>query len=389
MEIKNKKVFLRADFNVPIKNLVIQDDYRITSTLETFNYLKNEGCKTIIISHIETKDVDKPTLKPVYEYFKNKYPEYDIDFLDNIEDLESVKNRFSMIKDGGFLILENIRNLKGEKEDDIELSKFFREITDIYINDAFAVSHRKHMSISSLPSLYDVSHKMFGMQMKKEIDHLTKILNPEKPFTVILSGAKFSTKLPLIKKYLSTADNLLIGGALFNNVLKSLSYNIGKSLIDTDADYIDNLVKDNNFIDKVFIPQNVCVKNVDTDIIRISNIKDINDDETIQDISKDSIDEFVGKIKNINTKTIVWNGPLGNYEDIRFKDGTMNLAKELIELIEVDEKVHLFIGGGDTVAAINSLNINNERVFISTGGGAMLEFLEKDGNLPGVVNVVN
>jgi phosphoglycerate kinase len=387
MEIKNKRVFLRADFNVPIKNLVIQDDYRIVSTLQTLNYLKNEGCKTIIVSHIETKDVEKPSLKPVYEYLKNKHPEYDIHFMESIEDIESINHKFESIQNGSFLLLENIRNLKGEKDNDIELAKGFKKITDVYVNDAFAVSHRKHMSISSLPSLYDKDHKMFGLQMKKEIDNLSKVLIPEKPFVVILSGAKFSTKLPLIEKYLKTADKLLIGGALFNNILKSLGYNVGQSLIDDDVEYIDTLVKDTNFIDKVFIPHKVLVKNVNTNEVRVSDIKEVAENETIQDIEEGSILEFMQIIKNKNTETIVWNGPLGNYEDERFKDGTMTLAKGLIQYIVENESAHLFIGGGDTVAAINSLKIDNDRVFVSTGGGAMLEFLEKDGALPGVVNV--
>jgi phosphoglycerate kinase len=387
MEIKNKRVFLRADFNVPIKDSVIKDDYRIISTLKTLDYLKNEGCKTIIVSHIETKDVDKPSLKPVYEYLKTKHPEYDIHFMENIEDVENINHGFESIQDGSFLLLENIRNLKGEKDNDMELAKKIKEITDVYVNDAFAVSHRNHMSVSALPSLYNIDHKMLGVQMKQEIDNLSKVLTPEKPFAVILSGAKFSTKLPLIEKYIKTADRLLIGGALFNNILKSLGYNVGKSLIDTDVVYIDKLVKDGNFTHKVFIPQTVKVKNINTNEFRISNIKDVHDDETIQDINIESVEGFISVIKKDNIKTIVWNGPIGNYEDERFKDGTISLAKGLIQYIVENESTHLFIGGGDTVAAINSLNIDNDRVFVSTGGGAMLEFLEKDGALPGVVNV--
>lgn len=385
MEIKNKRVFLRADFNVPIKDSVIKDDYRIISTFKTLDYLKNEGCKTIIVSHIETKDVEKPSLKLIYEYLQKNHPEYNIKFLENIEDFESIKNTFELIQEGGFLLLENIRNLKGEKVNDIELAKKFRDITDLYINDAFAVSHRNHMSVSSLPSLYDVDSKMFGVQMKKEIDNLSKVLIPEKPFAVILSGAKFSTKLLLIEKYLKTADRLFIGGALFNNILKSLGNDVGKSLIDVDVPYIDDLVKDKNFVNKVFIPQVVKVKNIDTDQVRVCSIKDVGENETIQDI--ENINEFISLIKNENVKTIVWNGPLGNYEDEKFREGTLTLVKGLINYITENSNTHLFIGGGDTVAAINSLNIDDDRIFVSTGGGAMLEFLEKDGCLPGVISV--
>jgi phosphoglycerate kinase len=287
--------------------------------------------------------------------------------------------------DGGFLLLENIRNFDGEKNNSIELAENFKSLTMMYINDAFAVSHRDHMSVSALPSLYDKDHKMFGLQMQKEIDNLSKILIPEKPLAVILSGAKFSTKLPLIEKYLQIADKLLIGGALLNNILKSLGHPVGKSLIDTDAD-LTTLVENKNFLSKVYIPQVVVVKNIDTNEIRNADIRDIKKNESILDV--DSIEKFVQQLGAQNCKTIVWNGPLGYYEDDNFKKGTLDLAKKLVEYIGTHNDVSLFIGGGDTVAALQSLHIEDERIFVSTGGGAMLEFLEKDGKLPGVVNML-
>ncbi len=384
MEIKNKKILLRADFNVPIKDNKIKDNFRIISTFSTMDMLKNAESKTLILSHIETKDVAKPTLKPVFDYIKENHSEYDIQFAEDVSNLE---NKLESLSSGGFLLLENIRNLNGEKDNDIETAMMFKNMTDVYINDAFAVSHRNHMSVSTLPSLYDTNSKMFGLQMQKEIDNLSKILNPEKPFAVILSGAKFATKLPLIDKYLKTADKLFIGGALFNNVLKSLGYNVGKSLIDDEAEYVDMLVKTENFLNKVFIPQNVVVKNINTDLIRISNINEVGEYESIQDISEESVCEFVNILSNDNYKTIVWNGPLGYYENDSFKKGTLVLAQNLVDYTMENKNTHLFIGGGDTVAAVNGLNIDNERVFVSTGGGAMLEYLEKEGKLPGVVNV--
>jgi phosphoglycerate kinase len=386
MEIKNKKVLLRADFNVPIKANQIKDDYRILSTFPTMDMLKNAGAKTIILSHIETKDTDKPTLKPVFDYIKTNHPEYDIHFVESFEEL---KDKIETLSDGSFLLLENIRNLEGEKNNDIETGKIFKNIIDVYINDAFAVSHRNHMSVSTLPSLYDVDHKSFGIQMQKEIDSLSKILNPATPFAVILSGAKFTTKLPLIDKYLKTADKLFIGGALFNNVLKSLGYNIGKSLIDEEAVYVDMLVKTENFVNKVYIPQQVVVKNINTGFVRTCNINEVSEYESIQDISEEGIVDFVKILENDNYKTIVWNGPLGYYENDEFKKGTLILARDLLSYINSNQDSNLFIGGGDTVAAVNSLNIQNDRIFVSTGGGAMLEFLENDGKLPGVVSVVN
>jgi len=386
MEIKNKKVLLRADFNVPIKTSIIKDNYRIVSTIPTLEFLRSEGAKTIIISHIETSDIEKPTLKPVFDYIKHNYADLNIEFIDNVEMLE---NAFDNLAEGGFLLLENVRNFDGEKNNDSSLAENFKTLTDIYINDAFAVSHRNHMSVSALPLMYDKDHKMFGVQMQKEIDNLSKILNPSKPFAVILSGAKFSTKLPLIDKYLNTADKIFIGGALFNNILKSLGHNVGKSLIDIEADFVDSLVKTENFTNKVFIPKDIVVKDLNTNIIRICNINEVAENESILDIAESGILEFVEILKKDNYKTIVWNGPLGNYEDDAFKTGTLTLAKQLVVHINTNQESHLFIGGGDTVAAINSLDVKNEKIFISTGGGAMLEFLEKDGKLPGVVSVLN
>ena len=381
MEIKNKKVLLRADFNVPIKDNIIKDNYRIVSTIPTLEFLRNGGAKTVIISHIETKNIDNPTLKPVFEYLKHNYADLNIEFIENVELLEDT---LANLADGGFILLENIRNFDGEKNNSLELAENFKSLTEIYINDAFAVSHRDHMSVSALPALYDKDHKMFGLQMQKEIDNLSKILIPEKPSAVILSGAKFSTKLPLIEKYLQIADKLLIGGALFNNVLKSLGHNIGKSLIDTEAD-LTSLVATENFLKKVYIPQTVIVKNTNTNEIRNSDINDVKENESIMDIG--SVQNFVKILTDENYKTIVWNGPLGYYEEDAFKTGTLQLATGLVEYVIGNESAHLFIGGGDTVGAINTMHIDNERIFISTGGGAMLEFLEKDGKLPGVVNV--
>ncbi len=386
MEIKNKRVFLRADFNVPIQGGIVKDDYRIKTTIDTLKILKDGNNKTLLVSHIETKDIEKSTLKPVFEYLKNNFTDFTFHFLENVGCLDDIKNAFEGVKEGEFLLLENIRNLSGEKDNDIELANFFHSITDFYINDAFAVSHRNHMSVSALPKIFTRENKMFGVQMQKEIDNLSKIINPNTPVAVILSGAKFSTKLPLIQKYLNTADNIFIGGALYNNILKSLGYNVGSSLIDKDASYIDEMIKTDNFKNKVYISEYVVVKDINTGEIKIKNIKEVLESETIQDIDNQSVYEFINTIKNKNAQTIIWNGPLGNYEIDDFKKGTRFLAEELIKFVN-ESSASLYIGGGDTVASINDMNIVNNKIFVSTGGGAMLEFLEKDGKIPGVVNV--
>lgn len=392
MEIKNKKVFLRADFNVPVCDGKIKNDFRIISTLETMRYLRDNACKTIIVSHIESNDkcIGLNTLKPVYEYFLENLKEFDIKFIDNLENLENIKNTLDSIKEGGFVLLENIRNLKEEKENDINTAQIFKDMVDVYINDASAVSHRNHMSVSSIPSLVSKENKMFGFQMKKEIDNLSKLFNPNRPLSVILSGAKFKTKLPLIKKYLDNADNLLIGGALYNNILYSLGYNIGLSLMDTDEEtinYVNDLVKTDLFSNKVFVIDSFVVKKHNNQVV-LRKIDNIEEGESIQDIDEDYVYQYIKKINEYKSKTIVWNGPLGNYEDIRFSKGTLCMAKELLKYVEDNKDVFLCIGGGDIVSVVEKLHMENERIFISTGGGAMLEFLEKEGDIPGVISVL-
>lgn len=395
-KLKGKRVFLRADFNVPIYNGEITDTYRIDTTIKTFEFLKNEGAITIVASHIETKDVESPTLVPVFLYITKKYPEYTFFFCDNFLDENEVNTCLSSVKEGEFILFENLRRANktgmSEKFNDISLAQYIKGFIEFYINDAFAVSHRKHTSVSALPSLFDDEHKVSGYQFYKEIQSLSNVLTPQKPFVTILSGAKFSTKLPLIQKYIETADTVFVGGALYNNVLKSMGYEIGSSYFDKEASYVDTLVESQLFRDKVYIPEYVVVKNINTNDIREVNIKDVTSDESIMDISPKSIEDFVNKIKEMDTKTILWNGPVGNFEVKDFAVGTERLAECVLEYMKTPalQDIKLIIGGGDTVSSIQNIEgINtNPNVFISTGGGAMLEFLEKEGQIPGVISLM-
>ena len=395
-KLKGKKVFLRADFNVPIQNGEITDTYRIDTTIKTFEFLKHEGAITIIASHIETKDVDRPTLVPVFLYITKQYPEYTVYFCDNFLNTEEVDVCLSSAKEGEFILFENIRRADktgmSEKLNDKPLAEYIKGFTEFYINDAFAVSHRKHTSVSALPALFDGEHKAAGYQLYQEIQSLSGALNPQKPFVTILSGAKFSTKLPLIEKYLKTADLVFVGGALYNNILKSLGYEVGVSFIDHEAAYVDTLVTSQMFKDKVYIPEFVVVKNVDTSIIREAHIKDVLKNETIMDISPKSIQDFVNRVQDMDTKTILWNGPVGNFEVKEFACGTEKLAEAIIVYMQTAAllDVQLIIGGGDTVSAVKSIEgiDGNANIFVSTGGGAMLEFLEKEGQIPGVMSLM-
>lgn len=394
--IRGKKVFLRADFNVPIHNGKITDTYRIDATMQTFAFLKEEGAITIVVSHIETKDVESPTLVPVFLYLVEKYPQYTVYFCDSFLNRSDVETCLNAAKEGEFVLFENIRRADkvgmSEKLNDIKLAEYFKSFVEFYIQDAFAVSHRKHASVSALPQLFDANHKVAGLQLYKEITYLTPVLEPQKPFVVILSGAKFSTKLPLIEKYVQSADLVFVGGALFNNVLKSLGYEIGVSLIDEDAMYVNNLVQSNSFTEKVYIPKVVTVKNTITGSIRDVSITDVQKDEAIMDISSESIIDFTKHIMQLDAKTILWNGPVGNFEVEPFAQGTEILAEKILGYMgsSVLQDVKLVIGGGDTVSALSQIEglFANPSVCVSTGGGAMLEFLEKDGDLPGIKSLL-
>lgn len=393
-KLKGERVFLRADFNVPIQNGKVMDAYRIHTTMKTFAFLKDEGAITIVVSHVETKDVAHPTLLPVFEYIQNIYPEYSIVFSKNFLEQHEVSDLVAQAQEGSFILFENIRNAKeegmSEKGDDEKFALYLKQFADYYINDAFAVCHRAHTSVSKLPVLFDAHHKVAGAQLFIEIQSLSKALNPTVPFVTILSGAKFGTKLPLIEKYIKTANLVFVGGALYNNVLKSLGYNVGVSLVDPDAQYVDDLVKTKDFTDKVCIPQHVIVKNTETGTVEDVSISAVQETQTIQDISVASIQEFVNKIEALGAKIILWNGPVGNFEVSPFEQGTLELGKLLLQYVKNHADAHMIVGGGDTVSAISGIEgmESNSAVFISTGGGAMLEFLEKEGQIPGVLSLL-
>lgn len=352
---KDKKVILRLDLNVPIKDGKITSDFRIQKSLKSLNFLKDSGSKVVIISHIKNKEGN--TLYPVYEYLKK---EFNISFIEDVYDSESIDYSF---EDSQFVLIENIRNWEGEKKNDKDFSEYLASLGDVYINDAFSVSHREHASIVGIPKIIE---SYAGFQIESEINSLNKVMEPKHPFSFILGGAKFETKIPLIKKYGSKADLLYIGGALANDVYKSQGYSIGKSLT-SDIDIT-------KYIKGLFyrVPEKVIVKG---EMERKTSVEDIKSEEMILDADPESL----GKIKNqiLESKMIVWNGPLGLYEE-GFAEGTKELAKLIAE-----SDGYSVVGGGDTVSAIESLGLIDSFSFISTGGGAMLQYLT-DGTLVGI-----
>jgi len=360
-DLRGKRVLLRLDLNVPMANGKVVDDFRIKSIMPTIDFLHDAGAKTIILSHAEGKGGE--TLKPVADYFLDK--RVPITFISKYFTVASQKTLDDM-KDGEVVLFESLRVNKGEKENDADFAEKLASMGDIYVNDAFPVSHRKHASIVGIPKFLP---SYFGSVFIREVKNLSEAFNPEKPFLFILGGAKFDSKMPLIQKFLPSADFIFVGGALANNFFKELNFEIGQSLVSEGNFHLPALLKSQ----KVFIPIDVVVASGKD--IQTKSAHEVTAKETIWDLGSESLvqlSELVSK-----AKFILWNGPLGNYEE-GFSEGT----KKLAEIIS-NAKAKSIVGGGDTVAAIESLHLEKKFTFISTGGGAMLDFLVNE-TMPGI-----
>ena len=358
--LKGRTALLRVDFNVPIgTDAVVESSEasRIVRSLESIKYLQEEGAKTVIISHIGRGRHD--TLRPVADYLAKLVP---IKFIPTLDPTD-IAGVIANMEPGETILLENLRQHSGEEGNDLSFASWLASLADLYVNDAFAVSHRSHASIVSVP-MYLPAYA--GMWFQKEIENLSKVMkNPARPFLFILGGAKFETKLPLIKKFEHVADEMLIGGALANNFFKEIGFHIGKSLVDKDADVSEFFNKEN-----IKIPFDVVTKEGKKDIAMIGK------DDIIVDMGPDTLTEWKKVIAN--AKTILWNGPLGLYEE-----GFDVASKELLQAV-ADSEAFSVIGGGDTIKLVKDLGLEDKISFISTGGGAMLEYLSK-GTLPGIL----
>ena len=348
-----KKVLVRADFNVPIKSGKVIDGFRIDQSLPTIEYLLKNGARVILASHLG--DDGKKSLAPVAEYLNQHFSTR---LIKNILDLGSAIPRAHLRSGrkeegaGQVVLLENIRKFDGEKKNDSDFAKKLADLADIYVNDAFSVSHRAHASVVGVTK-YLPSYA--GLLFMKEFKNLSLALKPQRPFVVVLGGIKFQTKIPLIKKFLKTADQIFIGGALANSFFKAQGQDVGSSVVDSDVSYIKPFLKNK----KIILP-------VDT----IKNKKN-----QITDIGPKSLEQIKLIIKP--AKMILWNGPMGWFE-VGAKQGTLETAK-----IIAGAKGFSIVGGGDTLSAIAELKLGKKINFISTAGGAMLDFLAT-GTLPGI-----
>ncbi|TSC95733.1 MAG: phosphoglycerate kinase [Parcubacteria group bacterium Athens1014_10] len=361
INVKNKKVLLRADFNVPIKNGKITDNSRIKAVMPTIEYLVKNKAKIILISHLGqpkgTKD-KKYSLKLIADYLKIK-------FLDDCLGKKTQKTIQAM-KPSQIILLENLRFYPEEEKNDPAFAKKLADLADIYVNDAFSVCHREHSSVSAITKFLP---SCAGFLLEKEIKELSKILeNPDRPFIAIIGGAKISTKIKVIKNLLKKIDYLLVGGALANNFFKVSGYETGKSLIEEEVlGEAKKILKEK----KIVLPIDIVVENK-----KPKNINEADKNEIILDIGPKTAKLFSNYIKK--AKMIVWNGPMGMFEKNGFAQGTKKIAEAVLN----NKKAKIIIGGGETIVALKNQK-KGKNVFISTGGGAMLKFLE--GNvLPGV-----
>lgn len=351
--VKGKKILLRVDFNVPIKDNIVQSDFRIKRVLTTIKKLSKSGAKVILLSHIS--DNEGGTLEPVARYLVAELPK--LFFVSDV--YNGAKSVIDSMKDGDVILFENLRRWQGEKENDPVFAKHLASFGDIYINEAFSVSHRKH---SSIVAITEFIPSYLGYEFKEEITHLKEVFYPHKPFLVVMGGAKFDTKVPLVSKFLDIADLVLIGGAIANDFFKAKGYFIGDSLVsENEPEGIKDLLTHN----KLILPLDVYTTYKGEKFLKHPN--EVGIGENILDVGDKTVKML--KIAVQESEFVLWNGPLGKVES-GFGGSTDAFAKVL-----ANSKKMSIVGGGDVVASIERLGIMDKFTFVSTGGGAMLDFL--------------
>lgn len=364
--IKNKRVLIRVDFNVPIKNKKVADLRRIEASYGAIDTVLKKGGVPILLAHLGD---GTESLRPIATVLSKRYK---IVFIDSDITDKRTHAIVAQVPKGTVILFENIRRYEGEEKNDKSFVKMLASYGDAYVNDAFSVSHRKHASIVGIPKILTA---YAGMQLQAEVTALSSVVkNPKHPFLFILGGAKFSTKIPLLKRFADTADNVVIGGAIVNNFYKVAGFPVGKSVVEEGYDKAIKSLLGNP---KLLLPIDVIVAR-GTKKVTITP-DEVEKDDVIVDIGPQSIALIAKKIEK--AKLVVWNGPTGWYEK-GFTKGTVSLAQAIVE-----SKATAVIGGGDTGAALEKILSNNialsKRVFVSTGGGATLDYLA-NGTLSGI-----
>ena len=373
VDVAGKKVFVRVDYNVPINTeLKIVDDTRIVATLPTIRYLTEHGARVILCSHLGRPNgqVDtKLSLRPVLARL-SQLLEKPISFAEDILDKSTTK-LVNEMQNGDILMLENIRFYPQEEKNDESFAKKLAKLADVYVLEAFGTAHRKHASTYGVAKLVPT---VCGFLVEQELRMFDKVLNkPERPFVAILGGAKVSDKLPVVENLIDKVDTILIGGGMAYTFIKAIGGNIGTSIVDNSKIDLANelLDKAKEKGVKIVLPiDNVGAKDFREDAeTKIFNSAFFADDYQGMDIGPKTIKAFKKEIKK--AKTVVWNGPVGVYEYETFKHGTNKIAKHVAK-----SKATSIIGGGDSIAAVQSLGVSRKVTHISTGGGASLMLLQ-------------
>ena len=379
--LRGKKILLRVDLNVPMKNGAITETSRIEKILPTIKLLIKKEAKIIILSHIgrpKGKVVNEMSLEPISKKL-SQYLNKEVLFNKNKIN-ENTISEINKISNGSIIMLENIRFNEGEETNNEEFSKKLSNLGDIYINDAFSCSHRAHASIEGITK-YLPSY--FGLQITEEINVLKRLTAEiKKPITLIIGGSKISTKIKIINNLIKKFNNIIIVGGMANTVLKHTGSKIGKSICENDCeDLIKEILENSNKYNcKITCPVDVVVSKNPEGMGKNKDIKEVDDDEMILDIGPKTISS-IKKIIN-DSNTILWNGPAGYFENLNFQNGTKQIL-EIISKKTKNEKIFSVAGGGETVAAINKFKKLDSFTFVSTAGGAFLEHLEGK-TLPGI-----
>ena len=382
VSVENKRVILRLDLNVPIFDGSIKDHTRIDLSLPLINSLLKKQAKIIIISHLGRPKKDKKndlSLLPIFNYLKEKIDTKFYFYTSEIN--KNTLKEISFLKKKEILFLENIRYQNGEIENNEVFAKNLASLGDIFINEAFSCSHREQSSVHKITKF--INEKYAGPLFKKEIDAINLVIkDKKKPITCIIGGSKVSSKIGVISNLIQKVDNIVIVGAMANNFLMFKGLKVGRSLVEKDSHStikkIYNLSEENNC--KIVIPEDCSVSQTMSGSPFIKEANQISEKEIILDIGPKTIKKILNLIDN--SKTVLWNGPAGYFENKNFALGTTSIANK-ISLNTVKNSLLSIVGGGDTISAIKNINMSLNFTHLSTAGGAFLEFLEGK-NLPGI-----